>query len=107
MRVTIDADPGEVARAVEQAVRAVAAAAVSDGGREDDIRERIAKAMGAERMGIVASDKTTWSVAKDAQKEFVDLYAQVMEQAQSRIVALLTQAAKDADKEHYLAKLRG
>lgn len=106
MRVTIDASPGEVALSVEEAVRAVAAAAVSDGGREDDIRERIAKAVGAEKLSVEAREKSDWAVVVDAEEQALELYSKVMKLAESRIVALLQDAASEADINRYLDKLK-
>jgi hypothetical protein len=105
MRVTIDASPGEVALSVEEAVRAVAAASVSDGGREDDIRERIAKAVGADRLSVEVREKSDWAVLIDAEKQALDLYASTMKLAEKRIVALLKDAAAKADTSRYLSKL--
>ena len=107
MRVTIDASPGEVALSVEEAVRAVAAAAVSDGGREDDIRERIAKAVGAGKLSVETREKSDWAVFSDAEKQAVELYDKVMQQAIERIVAVLEDAASKADTSRYLDKLKG
>ena len=107
MRVAIDAIPGEVSASVESAVRAIAAAAVSDGADADDVRERIAKAVGAGRVSVEAREKPDWPVLLDATAEMRAIYDNSMKMAQARIVALLTEAAAAADRSHYTKKLRG
>ena len=106
MRLAIEASPGEVAAAVEDAIRAVAAAAVADGASRDDVRERIAKAVGASKISRATGSKPIWNVIADANAEAERIYAAAMKKAQAAIVARLEQAIADADRSQYLEKLK-
>jgi hypothetical protein len=106
MRVSVEAKAGELAESVGDAVVAVFAAAVADGATRDQVRERIAKAIGATKLSVNVRKKPVWRFLEDAQDEMHAIYTEVMAKAVDEIVILLGEAVEDVDVGHYREQLK-
>ena len=107
MKLAIEAERGEsLAKSVPDVVAAVMAAAISEGASKDDVRESIAKAIGASSLQKAATHDPKWGIIREVNEAAGEVYATMMERCVSDISALLEEAQENADRSRYMERVK-
>lgn len=107
MKVAIESENGEsLAASVPKVVAAVMAAAIADGASKDEVRESIAKAIGANTFTQTTTHDPRWSFLTEVSESATSLYSEMMGRCVSDIVALLEEGSKKADRKRYMDRTK-